>query len=516
MIDLLNHYGYLWAEFFGAAVIQNTIFLGLVFAALYFLRDASAQIRYVVGLIGLFKLLLPPFFPIQFVSSSTPLSLLSEPVATLVLTQQTTGPENTASARPDFLGIVFALWIVFALGYVVFAIISTLRIVRSLRGATQVSEITVPSRAKLGTFRLFKSPKISVPLTVGVFPKKIFVPHAWEDWSPECRNVVLRHETAHIARHDGLVQVFQILAQALYFFHPLVWLLNRRLREYREMACDDSSVGIERFSRLEFSKNLVELAETVARDPLACDSVSALMRRKNELLARVRYQMKEGIMRTVSKKRLAFAFAVLLLCVVPLSWYVGSDTPAQSVAEAGKKSASDVKHIEVSIENAEKIRIGNQPTNLENFERDLKNLVEGEKQDVVIALKCADDLPVGVLFKVQRVLVANELVKVKYEHGGPAMPLVLPSKELETKMKEIPEKNIVNVYVSGSGEVVLDEKKSSLEKLSKVVDKSIKDNPLLIVSIHAKGDVPYKTFVSVLREVKKGNATRIFINIPKG
>ena len=61
MIDVLNECGRLWLEPFGLMAVQNTLFLLLVLGALIWLRHAPARLRHLVALVGLVKLLLPPF-----------------------------------------------------------------------------------------------------------------------------------------------------------------------------------------------------------------------------------------------------------------------------------------------------------------------------------------------------------------------------------------------------------------------------------------------------------------------
>lgn len=51
--------------------------------------------------------------------------------------------------------------------------------------------------------------------------------------------MVLAHELNHIRRGDTLVGVLQLLIQAVWWFHPLVWWLNREIRRYREHCCDE-------------------------------------------------------------------------------------------------------------------------------------------------------------------------------------------------------------------------------------------------------------------------------------
>jgi hypothetical protein len=49
---------------------------------------------------------------------------------------------------------------------------------------------------------------------------------------------VLLHEVAHVKRRDVLLNWLMILAGALHWFNPLVWLGLRRLRVNRELVCD--------------------------------------------------------------------------------------------------------------------------------------------------------------------------------------------------------------------------------------------------------------------------------------
>jgi cell division protein FtsI/penicillin-binding protein 2/beta-lactamase regulating signal transducer with metallopeptidase domain len=53
---------------------------------------------------------------------------------------------------------------------------------------------------------------------------------------------LLIHELTHLRRRDFLMNAIQLLIETLLFYHPAVWWAGRRLREYREHACDDAAV----------------------------------------------------------------------------------------------------------------------------------------------------------------------------------------------------------------------------------------------------------------------------------
>jgi beta-lactamase regulating signal transducer with metallopeptidase domain len=87
------------------------------------------------------------------------------------------------------------------------------------------------------------SSRIVSPLTVGIIRPLILLPvSALTNLSPEQIEVILAHELAHIRRADYFWNILQTMIETLFFFHPAVWWLSRRLREERELCCDDIAV----------------------------------------------------------------------------------------------------------------------------------------------------------------------------------------------------------------------------------------------------------------------------------
>jgi beta-lactamase regulating signal transducer with metallopeptidase domain len=87
------------------------------------------------------------------------------------------------------------------------------------------------------------SSRITNPLTAGVVRPWILLPiTALTSLSPEQLEVVLAHELAHIRRADYAWNLLQTIVETLFFFHPAVWWVSRRVREERELCCDDVAV----------------------------------------------------------------------------------------------------------------------------------------------------------------------------------------------------------------------------------------------------------------------------------
>ncbi len=87
--------------------------------------------------------------------------------------------------------------------------------------------------------RLIRSEKTTIPFAFGMLRPVIVFPVAAAHWPNEKIRAVLQHERAHIVRRDLFWQNVVHVARALYWFHPLVWFLARRVRIEQELACDD-------------------------------------------------------------------------------------------------------------------------------------------------------------------------------------------------------------------------------------------------------------------------------------
>ncbi len=324
MIEGLQSFVDAWSEPFLWALIQNTLFLGILFFILHRLQNLSAQIKYWIAIIGYIKCLLPPFLPAWFISTPEP-KMVMMPM---------TGEQISVSSIPiepaftiDWLLLLFIARALSALIMLLVPVVSNFRMHMKLRDADLIESHPL----KNYNVPIYQSARISIPLSVGIIKPKIYVPAMWQSWTEDCRKMILKHELAHIKRGDGWMKLIQSIVHALYFFHPLVWVLNRKVHDYREMACDDSAVQKERAVSVEYAKALVQIAEDLVHSNIGCASASALIRQRNELLNRVKYQM-EGTMKTLSKKGVGLIALGLIILTGSLLW----TKPAAEKKDIGK------------------------------------------------------------------------------------------------------------------------------------------------------------------------------------
>lgn len=518
MIEFLNMAGGKWLPYLFMANLQNALFLAIVFLVLSRLKQAPAGIRYLIAMLGLVKFVVPPFIPSQLIPTSA-VSLVSVPElpSTILFapTAAVSGSAMPARAHLDLAGLLFLLWIVVAAAYLLFCAISTLRFARLLRSAEQIDDPALRAQPEFRRIRILKSGAIDLPLTLGVFPGSIFVPETWDRWNSECKRFVLLHEAAHLRRYDSAVQTLQIIVQAGYFYNPLVWVLNRRLAQYREMACDDVSVASQPTSRLTYSRYLVEIAESLLRTPVRCDSASALIKRRNELLTRVQYQLRGGTMKSISRRVVPVVLAGLIVLMLPLSWYYSSGTSKAAGEQKLPRTAKTDQYVDLNVMNDHQVVIDGATVSHERYIEKLREIFASMGQDAVIKLVCADEVSMSFINKIQRQLIDAGLTRVEFRNSsGAQMPLALPSEKIAQRMKEIPEEHIVHVHIGASGSVTWNKARTPAAELGQKMQWTLASDENAIVSIQTDDDATYGDFLSALRQLKQAGAKRIFINLP--
>jgi hypothetical protein len=82
------------------------------------------------------------------------------------------------------------------------------------------------------------------PMTIGILRTLVLLPaSALLALNPEQLEAIFAHELAHVRRADYFWNLLQTQVETLFFFHPAVWWLGKRLREQRELCCDDIAIG---------------------------------------------------------------------------------------------------------------------------------------------------------------------------------------------------------------------------------------------------------------------------------
>jgi beta-lactamase regulating signal transducer with metallopeptidase domain len=185
--------------------------------------------------------------------------------------------------------------------------------------------------------RVLQSVCVEVPTVIGWLSPVLLIPvSAFAGLSPEQLRDIVVHELAHIKRRDYLVNLLQVVAETLLFFHPAVWWVSRRIREERENCCDDFAVVMCQ-DRAAYAEALVRLEEIRMLHP------QFSMRADGGSLASRIHRLVGGVkMSNYRKNRpwLTGAFLASLLVVGAAALSLAVDYPGQGKKEKQSSRAN--------------------------------------------------------------------------------------------------------------------------------------------------------------------------------
>lgn len=103
---------------------------------------------------------------------------------------------------------------------------------------------------------VFQSESVNVPMVVGFFKPKIYLPFRMKE---SVAAYVIAHEQTHIRRGDHWWKPLGFLALTVHWFNPLVWLCYVMLGRDIELACDEAVIrDLDHHGRADYSQVLVE------------------------------------------------------------------------------------------------------------------------------------------------------------------------------------------------------------------------------------------------------------------
>ena len=303
-------------DFMIQLVVRSVVILLLAFAVTALMRTASASSRYLVWAVALATIVALPValifvpqwkvkvdLPATVTSLSQPSSQIRDDVAAVtptVVTGQkiedavTNAAVSIRTSRPvpsrAGLLVLYLLGVTITLGRIAAGRYSLARIARSatlLDGPEWQTLLHLESaRLDIGRpIRLMASERVSTPLTAGILSPVILFPADAIQWNGEHREVVIRHELAHIARNDTLICLIAGIACAIYCFNPLVWIATRRLRTEQERSCDDKVITLGT-NAADYAEHLLTVAKS-ARNLGMQSFVSVAMARPSQLEGRL-------------------------------------------------------------------------------------------------------------------------------------------------------------------------------------------------------------------------------------
>jgi|GEM_PF-1762909 len=138
-----------------------------------------------------------------------------------------------------------------------------------LDGKLEAAAVSLAARVGATGVRFRVSARVASALVFGWLKPVVVLPAAALGRLTGAEiEALLAHELAHVVRRDFLVNLLQTAAECVLFYHPLVWWVSARMREERELCCDDFAVALCRDEVL-YSKALLRLEELRMEPALA-------------------------------------------------------------------------------------------------------------------------------------------------------------------------------------------------------------------------------------------------------
>lgn len=286
-------------------LLKATLLFSLALGCLPLIRRASAMARHLICACAMAGALLLPLT--MLVPPGT------APIRVSAITFFATSGATLAAPAWTLSKILLSLWAAGVVFFLLRLAIGHWRLAIILRTATPADGFFISD--------------VPTPIVAGLLRPVILMPRSACVWPLSQRTAALKHEQAHVDRHDLWTNLIAYLACAIYWFHPLAWALARRQRQEQETACDDAVLcsGLEPAS---YAEALIATALQTAPGSL----IGCRMTQKT-LKSRIVRLFESDLARTSSSATMRRAAVVFAVAIAAIALIDGN--PTARAADSG-------------------------------------------------------------------------------------------------------------------------------------------------------------------------------------
>jgi bla regulator protein BlaR1 len=271
---------------------QSTLVAGVAGLIILALRSNQARVRHWVWLAASCKFLIPLSVLVALgdhiqwwaAPAITPSNLSA---VTYEVTQPFTAPPVSSPllaavprAAISFPEVLWGVWACGFLGITCAWWVRWRRIEAAVRAGSPV-HLEIP-------IKVMSSPTLLEPGVFGVFRPVLLLPECiFARLTPTQLNAVIAHELCHVRHRDNLVAAIHMLVETVFWFHPLVWWIGKRMVEERERACDEEVLR-RSTEPLVYAEGILNVCKLYVESPLVCVAGvtgSNLKKRITEIMA---------------------------------------------------------------------------------------------------------------------------------------------------------------------------------------------------------------------------------------
>ena len=217
------------------------------------------------------------------------------------------GLKTATAAHPklQLAGGLLLVWVVGCGAWAIWVLVRSREVARQVRDSDEAPEAlqTVLAETAAGLGLRSKLPRLCLtdtaqgPALCGLFRPVILLPRGLsEQIDAESLRQVFRHELIHLQRWDLAWNLLQVCVQIAWWWNPLVWFANARIRSLREAAVDEA-VMLEPGSD-DYPATLVAVARYCAVPPRMPMAFLGILESGSRLEARVRRLLERPLPRS--------------------------------------------------------------------------------------------------------------------------------------------------------------------------------------------------------------------------
>jgi tetratricopeptide (TPR) repeat protein len=231
-------------------LLSSTLAALVAVAAALLLRRQSAALRYAILLRALLRFAVPAAWLAQ-AGAMLARRLPAPPQAPRMfgdISRLLVQPDGAAVARAHLaFGFGHLLWLLWIAGTILCLARWIHRLAQRIPAVRDPDALEAPAfLAALERFpgvpsvELLIGPTGQGPAALGWFRPAIVLPNGLSAALSESElEAVIAHELAHVRRRDNLAAAAAHAIVSVFWFHPLLWWIERRMLAERERACDD-------------------------------------------------------------------------------------------------------------------------------------------------------------------------------------------------------------------------------------------------------------------------------------
>ena len=258
-------------------VWQSTLFVAFVWLVTLGLRRHDARVRYWLWAAASVKFLLPFSWLISLgaLVEWRTASTIAQPAATFVMQEILASPLFSGDVPQVPQDTNIAQWVVLGVWLAGTAVVICWwgRQWRPLRLALRRATPRRLGRdSDAGELTVMSSPSAFEPAVVGILRPVLLLPEGLlERLTRPQLDAILEHERAHVRAHDNLFAIVHMAVAAIFWFHPLVWWIERRMIDERERACDEAVVRAGK-QPADYAEGILAVCRWSHESPVMCVS----------------------------------------------------------------------------------------------------------------------------------------------------------------------------------------------------------------------------------------------------